>query len=499
MLFSSFEFILVFWPLAAVGYALLRRTAPAQVATAWLVFASLIFYGWWSARDLGLITISMGLNYGLARFLGPDQTKSRRRLSVGIALNLAALGYFKYAGFLADNVGALLARDLQIDVGPLPLAISFFTFQQIAYLVDVHRGGAKGYGPLEYALFVTFFPQLIAGPIVHHGEVIPQFRALADGTAPPTRLSAGVTVFAIGLFKKAVIADGLAHWSAEGFGASLHGHDPGLYLAWKGALAYTFQLYFDFSGYADMACGVGKTMGIELPQNFDSPYKATSMIDFWRRWHITLSRFLRDYLYIPLGGNRNGPRQRERNLLLTMLLGGLWHGAGWQFVIWGGLHGLYLAINHRFEQWRAQVRERRLPASDRGAPGGHKAPYEGTALSRMAGAALTFFLVVIAWVFFRAPDLGSAARMLLGMAALRGPSRIPAAPVWDGWTTLVFALCFVIVWALPNAPQIESWAFPEDRERAPRYPVLIGTIVGLMIAAAFMTLNDVSEFLYFQF
>lgn len=490
MLFSSFEFILAFWPVTLLVYALLRRTTPQSVGLVWLVAASLAFYGWWSTRDLALITASMTTNYVLARALGPDRPKSRTWLTVGITLNLAALAWFKYAGFLADNVGALLARELELPATELPLAISFFTFQQIAYLVDAHRGQARDYGPLEYTLFVTFFPQLIAGPIVHHGEIIPQFRDPRPNRARIDALTSGIFVFTLGLFKKAVLADGLAHWSAEGFGAAASAEPIDLVLAWKGALAYTFQLYFDFSGYADMAIGIGRTFGIELPANFESPYKSPNIVEFWRRWHMTLSRFLRDYLYIPLGGNRGGPAQRERNLMLTMLLGGLWHGAGWQFVIWGGLHGLYLVVTHRVQQWRG----RHTP--------GRTDPTPSPAirlLERGAGVAFTFLLVVVAWVFFRAPDVPTAARMLSGMAGLHGIATTPIEGTWDIGTTFVFALCFAIVWVSPSVAELERWAFPEALGRRPRAPLLLGLLIGLLAAASFVTLNEVGEFLYFQF
>jgi alginate O-acetyltransferase complex protein AlgI len=339
-------------------------------------------------------------------------------------------------------------------------------------------------------LFVCYFPQLIAGPIVHHGEIIPQFREPRRTRPAIDALTSGIFVFTLGLFKKAVLADGLAHWSAEGFGAAASAEPIDLVLAWKGALAYTFQLYFDFSGYADMAIGIGRTFGIELPANFESPYKSPNIVEFWRRWHMTLSRFLRDYLYIPLGGNRGGPAQRERNLMLTMLLGGLWHGAGWQFVIWGGLHGLYLVVTHRVQQWRG----RHTP--------GRTDPTPSPAvrlLERGAGVAFTFLLVVVAWVFFRAPDVPTAARMLSGMAGLHGIAATPIERTWDIGTTFVFALCFAIVWVSPSVAELERWAFPEALGRRPRAPLLLGLLIGLLAAASFVTLNEVGEFLYFQF
>ena len=291
----------------------------------WLVLASLFFYGWWNPAYLLLIIGSMLFNY----YTGVQLSYRQNRLFLGIAiaLNLALLGYFKYANFFVENISDLAGLGWNIEHIVLPLAISFFTFQQIAYLVDAYRRETSEYNFLHYALFVSFFPQLISGPIVHHKEMLPQFIRETARFIEYRHLAIGISVFILGLFKKVVVADSLAPYSIEAFNAVAAGEMLTFFEAWKGALAYTFQLYFDFSGYSDMAIGLAMLFGIRLPLNFDSPYKANSVIEFWQRWHITLSRFLRDYLYIPLGGNRKGQKRRYLNLMITMLLGGLWHGA----------------------------------------------------------------------------------------------------------------------------------------------------------------------------
>ena len=313
-----------------------------RMAMGWLVIASLFFYAWWNPVYLGLILVSILFNYTLGAIL----YKKRRKmlLVLGIAINLALLLYFKYAMFFVSTFNALTGGDFYIKQIVLPLAISFFTFQQIAYLVDVYRGRTYEYNFLHYCLFVSFFPQLISGPIVHHGEMLPQFEKKRVYRLNYEDLSVGLSVFFIGLFKKVVLADGMAEYATPIFNAVSQGIPLSFFESWLGLLAYGLQIYFDFSSYCDMAIGLGRMFGIYLPINFYSPYKAVNVIDFWRKWHITLSRFLRDYLYIPLGGNRKGRVRRYTNLMITMLLGGLWHGANWTFVIWGFLFGIIQAV-----------------------------------------------------------------------------------------------------------------------------------------------------------
>src|SRR6516225_3390946 len=346
MLFSSFSFLFQFLPATILAFAAARRHS-TRAGIMVLVAASLVFYGAWRPIYLLLFGSSVGINFLLG--IAMENPQARRAVGMcGVALNLAVLGFFKYANFLLDSLRDVIGAPLpHLDV-ILPLGISFFTFQQIAYLVDVMRGAKVERDIVSFTLFVSFFPQLIAGPLVHHAEMIPQFKRERLGRS--TSLAAqGWAVFVAGLFKKVAIADNLAQFANPLFAQVDVGGSVPTEWAWLAILAYSLQIYFDFSGYSDMAIGLALMFGIRLPVNFRSPYKATSIIEFWRRWHITLSRFLRDYLYIPLGGNRFGVGRRYINLMLTMLLGGLWHGAGWTFLIWGGLHGLYLVVNH---QWR---------------------------------------------------------------------------------------------------------------------------------------------------
>jgi len=354
MLFNSYTFIFLFLPTVLLGFHLIGKQGHHRVAIAWLVGASLFFYGWWNPAYLGLMLVSIFFNYGIGVSLGgaPKQPNKKPILIFGVIVNLGLLAYFKYANFFVDNLNNIAGTDIVLEQIILPLAISFFTFQQIAYLVDAWRGETKEYNFLHYCLFVTFFPQLIAGPIVHHKEMLPQFAKDVVYKLRSKHLAIGLTIFAIGLFKKVVLADGISVYASPVFDAAEAGVMLTFFEAWGGSLAWTLQYYFDFSGYSDMAIGLARMFGIRLPLNFNSPYKATSMIDYWRRWHITLSRFLRDYLYFPLGGNRKGPVRQRVNLMITMLLGGLWHGASWTFVIWGGLNGLFLVINAIYRHYR---------------------------------------------------------------------------------------------------------------------------------------------------
>lgn len=413
MLFNSFQFIFVFLPVVLGGFYFFTQQGKRDAGLYWLVVASLFFYGWWRPVYLWLIIGSVLFNYSIGHLL-TQKTLARhwRKLAlvIGISVNLASIGYFKYANFFVGNLNAVLGVNYHLDNILLPLAISFFTFQQIAYLVDAWRGETEEHSFRNYALFVTFFPQLIAGPIVHHKEMLPQFMQPDANRFSSHNLVVGLTIFTFGLFKKVVLADGVAPYADSVFALANTGEPVYFLEAWTGAIAYTLQLYFDFSGYSDMAIGIARMFGITLPVNFNSPYKALNIIDFWRRWHITLSRFLRDYLYFPLGGNRKGPTRRHVNLMTTMLLGGLWHGAGWTFVIWGGLHGLYLVINHA---WRG-LRQRLGQDIDR-----------STLPGRTAARTLTLLCVIVAWVYFRAENLHSAHQILAGMAGVNGIS-LPA-------------------------------------------------------------------------
>ncbi len=471
MLFSSPEFLFAFLPITIIGVHLTARLTNGATAILVLVAASLFFYGWWNPPFLLLLGASVSGNFVVGKMLGRRPTKGL--LSVGIALNLGLIAYFKYAGFLLAAFGDFPAGGIV-----LPLAISFFTFQQIAYLVDVYQGKAREADFFHYCLFVTFFPQLIAGPIVHHSEVIPQFRSEHALRTNRTDLLVGLAIFVIGLYKKVVIADGVAVWSDSVFDATLA---PTLFEAWGGVLAYTLQIYFDFSGYSDMAIGLARIFGIRLPMNFDSPYKAANIVDFWRRWHMTLSRFLRNYLYFPLGGNRKGATRRHVNMMVTMLLGGLWHGAAWTFVFWGGLHGAYLIVNHA---WRAFMRRLGRDAEN------------PTALGRVLSRLLTFLAVVVAWVFFRAETWERAFAILAGMAGFNGAvlprqtldflgglgAALADIGVAAGKTSLLdvssfgwLAALISIVWLVPNT---QEWMaeFEPALDFRPRAAPLAGAI-----------------------
>jgi D-alanyl-lipoteichoic acid acyltransferase DltB (MBOAT superfamily) len=536
MLFNSNAFVFVFLPVVLAAFFGLRRALGARAALAFLLTASLFFYGWWNPAYVFLIAVSIAVNFSVARTI-ERTTGVRARgwlLAGGVGFDLGLLGYFKYANFFVANVETLTGRSFGWIEVALPIAISFFTFQQIAYLVDTWRGQRSGGRLLDYAVFVSFFPQLIAGPIVHHRELLPQLGDERRLRLSRANLSVGLTIFVVGLFKKTVIADTMAGFSTPVFAAA-EGDAALIFIdAWGAALAYAFQIYFDFSGYSDMAIGLARMFGLRLPINFESPYKAASIVDFWRRWHITLSRFLRDYLYIPLGGNRLGTGRRYANLWLTMLLGGLWHGAGWNFLLWGGLHGSYLVVNHL---WRAV----------RGASGA--APQPGV---RALCVGLTFAVTVVAWVPFRAETGHGSQRMLAAMfapAALGagediarwtgfrkhpdGPDaelRVPVGDLersdWRFWILEPFdlelggawwiALCMVIVWGLPNTrqwmgpydPGLATYPAPPSRWAEPDGPrlgrwrpapgwALFGSL--LAFAAVVAIQGRLSEFIYFQF
>jgi D-alanyl-lipoteichoic acid acyltransferase DltB (MBOAT superfamily) len=493
MLFNSYEFLFGFLPLVLIVYFVLGRGASTLAAIGFLTAASFFFYGWWNPVYVALLAGSVVFNYAVGRALLAKRL--RALLALGIAGDLVLLGAFKYAGFFATNLNSLAALALPVPQIVLPLGISFFTFTQIAYLVDVYRGEAREYRFINYALFVSFFPHLLAGPVLHHAEVMPQFARRETFRFSAENFAVGLTIFAIGLFKKVILADGVAEFSTPMFDAAKNGATLTFLAAWGGVLAYTFQLYFDFSGYSDMAIGLARLFGIVFPANFNSPYKASSIIDFWRRWHMTLSRFLRDYLYIPLGGGRRGAVRRHVNLMITMLLGGLWHGAGWTFVIWGGLHGLYLVANH---VWRA-ARTRWLGRVD-----------VPTGLALWLGRLLTFLAVVVAWVFFRAETLPAAVAILEGMAGLNGVAK--ADPYWFGAPQLRWlVLMFLVAWGLPNVQQLLHRYRPAletyPGEVSPPYwrrlawrPVAgwaLATVTLLVVAV--INLTRVSEFLYYQF
>jgi alginate O-acetyltransferase complex protein AlgI len=502
MLFTQFEFIFIYLPVVLAGYFLISRLVAHPLARlVWLAVASLAFYSYWDYHFVPIIAASILFNYCLGIIVGAHPVGSRSRVitfAIAVVANLAALAFYKYANFGIDTINALAGKTIPAANIVLPLGISFFTFTQIAYLADVYKGYASERGFTKYVLFVTYFPHLIAGPILHHREMMPQFGSDASSRFSPERTALGLTIFGIGLFKKSVIADGFALIANPVFSSAAKGAITTMD-AWGGALAYSLQIYFDFSGYCDMAIGLSLMFGILLPFNFDSPYKARSIVDFWRRWHITLSRFLRDYLYIPLGGNRSGPIRQNTNLLATMLLGGLWHGAGWTYVIWGGLHGLYLVINH---VWT--TRTKKIAGFSK---------WSGTLGYMIAALLLTQFAVVIAWVFFRADSTKAALNMLKGMAWLTSRPEAGAKAVVTLMDFGLIASGYLICFVLPNVnTMFEKWKIGLDTYKLARPWSLValpwspsiwwaGAATATLIVAVFVSLiaGDGSQFLYFQF
>src|ERR1700694_5802564 len=478
MLFNSYPFIFLLLPIALIGYFVLGRLGNLAPVI-WLALASLIFYSASNWQFVLLLLASVAFNYTVGLLLISKRLPAVPRLAVltiGVTGDLLVLGTFKYAGFLAANLNAIFSTGFTVNI-LLPVGISFYTFTQIAFLVDAYRGNVARYRLPHYALFVTYFPHLVAGPILHHKDMIPQFvRAVAKRADAPLILCA-LIISAIGLFKKTCLADGIQPLVSLAFGPN----PPSFDQAWIGALAYTFQLYFDFSGYSDMAIGISLMFGIFLPLNFNSPYKATSIIDFWRRWHMTLSQFLRDYLYIPLGGNRHGRTLRYVNLMITMVLGGLWHGAAWTFVAWGALHGIYLCTNHAWNTF------------------GPAAAARFARLGTSAAFILTFLAVVVAWVFFRADNMTSALYVLSRMA---DPTQIAF-----GRGEMAYALFIMvyaaIAWFAPNTQAIMGY---DHKNRTvgealgawqKRSVFLYATAA--VLAFGILGIQQHSEFIYFRF
>lgn len=394
MLFNSYAFIFLFLPLTLSVYFYLNSKRLLRGGLVFLVFASLFFYSWWNIIYLPLILSSIVYNFMIGSCLSKTLQDQRKKicLTLGISANLALLGYFKYTDFFFENINYALSWHIPLPHFILPLGISFFTFTQIAYLVDCYKHKVKEYDFLRYTLFVTFFPHLLAGPILHHSEMMPQFSSLRHKKLNYKNISIGLVLFSIGLFKKTVIADTFAVWANAGFDTL---SILTLFEAWATSLSYTFQLYFDFSGYTDMAIGVSLFFNIKLPINFNSPYKALNIQDFWRRWHITLSRFLKDYIYIPLGGNRHSTTTTYMNLFITFLLGGIWHGAGWTFVFWGILHGLALMLHRLWQSFHCE-------------------------LNRYLAWFITFNFINFSWIFFRAKQWDDAIKVIQGMLGFNG-------------------------------------------------------------------------------
>jgi D-alanyl-lipoteichoic acid acyltransferase DltB (MBOAT superfamily) len=504
MLFNSIEYIFWFLPVAIVGYATVRHFSTAHSGIAFLSLASMVFYLWWDINNLGILIGAILVNFAFGRLMIRCQGRGgfallikKAALIAGITFNVGLLAYYKYANFFAEQASFEMAHII------LPLGISFFTFQKITYLVDCFYGLLSEAGIVEFSLFVAYFPHAIAGPIVHHRDMMPQFLH-PDPPLKAETMREGLFFFVVGLAKKVLIADSFA-LNASGFFGSVAASPENVHLfdAWQGVFAYAMQIYFDFSGYSDMAVGAALMMGIRLPLNFNSPYAATSVIEFWRRWHMTLSRFLKEYIYIPLGGSRCGSVRHYVNLMTVMLIGGFWHGAGWTFLVWGGLHGLYLLINHA---WRAQAanfsRYIRLPSP----------------LTLMFSWACTFFAICFAWAFFRADSLATAVAVTRGMLGLNGIAlaerhrgyfgtmahrldEIGVQFIPDGDLNLHFivyvyvltAIVFCMVFPSTQALSQKLGAMPW------RLNIALASVLGVAAGATICAMERPSEFLYFNF
>jgi alginate O-acetyltransferase complex protein AlgI len=481
LIFNSFEFIFMFLPIVFVLYYVFNKIN-FTLSKIWLLASSLFFYSWWNPSYLPLILVSLLVNFFIGSYLGKmDRSRSKKALlTIGIFFNVCLLGYFKYYDFFASNLNWALGTNFNVLHLILPLAISFYTFQQIAYLVDSYRNETKEYNFLNYALFVSFFPQLIAGPIVHHSQVMSQFDDKHNRKINYKNIGLGLFVFAVGLFKKVGIADTFAVWANKGYSMYT---ELTFVDSWMTSLAYTFQLYFDFSGYSDMAIGAGLLFNIVLPMNFNSPYKALNIQDFWRRWHITLSGFLTKYIYIPLGGNRKGRVRTYINIMIIFFVSGFWHGAGWTFIIWGVMHGAASVINRLWTK-------------------------AGFKMHKWLAWFITFNFVNATWVFFRAPSFDVALEVLKAMTGLKGIS-LPAElsqygfiqqftnnfyqfPLNDGFVkpAIITLLGFLIAVFAKNSLELKDTLKPNWT-----YAVY----VSILLVYSVFQLQKVTEFLYFNF
>ncbi len=509
MLFNSNAFLFEFLPVVLAGFFLAKNLVGGRAAQCWLALCSVVFYASAGLSLLPPLALSIFVNFLTGRALTRRHLRGEPAgalLFAGVAFNLLLLGWFKYADFAVVNFNFLGLHFAAPGVA-LPLGISFYTFTQIAFLADAARGAASEYDILRYVLFVTFFPHLIAGPIIHHREMMPQFAPERLTARIFNHLPKAVMLFTIGLAKKVLLADGFATLAQPVFDNAAHGLPPDFIAAWTATLAYAFQIYFDFSGYSDMALALALMFGIRLPVNFLSPYKSPSIVEFWRSWHMTLSRFLRDYVYIPLGGNRHGPWRRYANLMIVMSVGGLWHGAGWTFLIWGALHGFYLLVNHA---WRTAAGRWHL------------------ALSLWSGRIITFIAVALAWVVFRADTFAAAREFYAAMFGLNGiavsADVLRALGIPNGIGTgairiipllttelnqpLVILWCLAglaFVWLLPNSmeltgfapPPSGAWARKFEFRNAARFAVAAAVCLFACISA--INSGAPSAFIYYRF
>lgn len=490
MLFTTAVFTMLYLPVTLAGFFALARFSKTWAAT-WLFCASVFFYGYWMPEFTLLLLGSIGLNFFVGmRIAASPRPHARRWMIAGVSANLILLAYYKYANFFIDNLNAALGMEVDIGRILLPIGISFFTFTQIAFLADAYQKGVREYKFVHYGLFVTYFPHLIAGPVLHHAQMMPQFGDEQTYRWNTAHFAGGLAIFAMGLLKKIVLADGISPYADAVFIPADQGLSPTSQEAWLGALAYTLQLYFDFSGYSDMAVGLSWMFNVRLPFNFDSPYRALNISDFWRKWHISLSSFLRDYLYIVLGGNRHGPGRRYTNLAITMVLGGLWHGASWTFVFWGALHGLYLVINHAFRALCGPILHARLA---------------GNRLYRLAAWLLTMFAVIVAWVFFRAETFAGAQRVIDGMLFLSSHHDVNRL-LWEAGLSMKtgFLWCVVlggIASLLPNSNVVGTRLLERCRSSVAVSGFIGGAALTLVLLLILLntTRDSVSAFIYFNF
>lgn len=489
MVFTSFEYLLCFLPVV-LCIAYLCARAKQGCAIVWIVAASLFFYAFWKLSYLPILLASILFNYSCSRLIARSSFK-KAWLFVGVAANITLLAYYKYSNFAVDILNSVTGANYHLQKIVLPLAISFFTFQQIAWLVDQYRNDAPKSSFLEYICAVTFFPHLIAGPIVQYHDLIPQFQSNACFVPRWDPVAKGLFLIACGVFKKIVIADTLALYVSFAFDEAV---SLGLLQAWLAVFSYTMQIYFDFSGYCDIAIGSALLLDVRLPDNFRSPYKSGSIREFWQRWHMTLGSFLTRYLYIPLGGSRHGLARTCLNVLLVMCLSGLWHGAGFGFILWGMAHGLAMVIQRLWH-----VAGHRLPA--------------------IFATALTFFFVSFTWVLFRATDLEAALKVYKGMFGLGGTAlpRVLQRLLPSSWdvaylgTAEIFAMgtselrpilwallaAFLCVYACREAGQV--WDCLMRRNSRLVYVLSFGSAVLLLIAFLKMIAVPYTEFIYFNF
>ena len=490
MLFNSYEFIFVFLPVSFFGYFYLNHKRLITASKVWLVFSSLFFYSWWNIVYLPLILTSVFFNYTIASAIVERDALKKKYFSkksllqIGLVFNIGLLAYFKYADFFISNTNSLVNTDIGLLHLALPLAISFFTLQQIAFLVDSYEGLAKEKNFLNYIIFVTFFPQLIAGPIVHHKEMMPQFVSIRNKAKNYNNIALGLFILSMGLFKKVVIADTFAIWATAGFDTAT---TLNLFEAWFTSLSYTFQLYFDFSGYTDMAIGAALLFNIKLPINFNSPYKATGIIDFWQRWHITLSRFVTTYIYTPLVKSFDNLNFHKAMIatLVTFLIAGLWHGASWMFVIFGGLHGLALVVNNYWKKTKIKI-------------------------NKILAWFITFNFVNITMIFFRAEEWGDAIKVLRSMFSLDNimlSSKLESAlpflnkygVEFGSFTQNIQGKSFTLVFLIIGF--ILVLFFENSNKKLDNFKLnFINSFIFVMaFTISFYKLSGYSEFLYFRF